>query len=50
MNKVLTKVPFRFVIDFREIFNNKNLSKDDSIYHLYAFIVHLVNNLKNLLF
>lgn len=43
MNKVLTKVPFRFEIDFRDIFQNKHLSKEDSTYYLYAFIVHLVN-------
>ncbi|CAK82749.1 unnamed protein product (macronuclear) [Paramecium tetraurelia] len=44
MNKMLTKVPFRFQIDFRDIFNQKKLNSKDCIYDLYAFIVHMGKN------
>ncbi|CAD8123275.1 unnamed protein product [Paramecium sonneborni] len=44
MKKMLTKVPFRFQIDFRHIFNKQKLNSRDCIYDLYAFIIHLGKN------
>ncbi|CAD8208947.1 unnamed protein product [Paramecium pentaurelia] len=44
MTKILDKVPFQFQIDFREAFPNKHLNSQDSVYNLYAFIVHLGKN------
>ncbi|CAD8125743.1 unnamed protein product [Paramecium sonneborni] len=44
MTKILTKVPFQFQIDFREAFPKNHLSSQDSVYNLYAFIVHLGKN------
>ncbi|CAD8173429.1 unnamed protein product [Paramecium pentaurelia] len=44
MNKMLTKVPFKFQIDFRDVFNQKKLNSKDCIYDLYAFIVHMGKN------
>ncbi|CAD8213631.1 unnamed protein product [Paramecium octaurelia] len=44
MTKILTKVPFQFQIDFREAFPSNHLNSQDSVYNLYAFIVHLGKN------
>ncbi|CAK62970.1 unnamed protein product (macronuclear) [Paramecium tetraurelia] len=44
MTKILAKVPLRFLIDMREVFQQQHLDAMDSQYILYAFIVHLGKN------
>jgi len=40
---MLTKVPFQFEIDMKDVFSTNKLEHKSCIYRLYAFIVHLVN-------
>ncbi|CAD8199029.1 unnamed protein product [Paramecium pentaurelia] len=44
MTKILAKVPLKFLIDMREVFQQQHLDAQDSQYILYAFIVHLGKN------
>ncbi|CAD8106551.1 unnamed protein product [Paramecium sonneborni] len=44
MTKILQKVPLKFEIDMRQVFQQSYLDTHDSTYILYAFIVHLGKN------
>ncbi|CAD8120781.1 unnamed protein product [Paramecium sonneborni] len=44
MTKILAKVPLKFEIDMRLVFQQQHLDAQDSLYILYAFIVHLGKN------